>query len=310
MRRTAALAALALGTFAMAQVDFTRTVATVNGEAISAPTYYRRMEHLGGFGSLVGDRFVPATPGLLTLQTLINEALMVQLAKSKGVGPTAKEIDDRIAEMRAATPNLDEGMKLLGMTEADLRREAEVYLSEYKVTTMGVNITDLEVEKHYNDNKTRFTTPTTYAIRLLQVTTDAKKQAVDTALAGGADFAKVAQEQGEGTGVADGSELRVAEADLGEWKDVLGGLQPGKTSEWVRRERSWVKVKLDSVTPAAVQPLSPELRREIRRELTVTKGAIRNNVAQMMSNMRKQAKLDLPESPYKRQLMLVFGAGG
>src|SRR5438309_1536369 len=78
------------------QVDPNRVVATVNGEPIKGEEYYRRMEYLPGVGRFSGDHFAEFPPGFMTLDQLITEKLVMQLAKQKGVAPAAPEIQEEL----------------------------------------------------------------------------------------------------------------------------------------------------------------------------------------------------------------------
>src|SRR4051794_21708042 len=99
---------LALMGVSMAQnpVDATRVVATVNGVEIKGAEYYRRMEFLPGVGRNLGDGFAEFPPGFLTLEQLITEKLVLQLAKDKGVFPTDVEVKAELDYRKTKNPNL------------------------------------------------------------------------------------------------------------------------------------------------------------------------------------------------------------
>gem|GEM_PF-6889404 len=139
-----------------AQVDPNRTIMIVNGEEIRGNEYYRRMEFLPGVGRTVNGKFVEAPPGILTMLRILDERLLLQLATQKGVGPTESEVQNEIKERMAGNPRLMEGLKALGLSDADLNYQVRVDLAEYKLRTQGITVTDQEVEKYFNDNPKLF----------------------------------------------------------------------------------------------------------------------------------------------------------
>ena len=87
-----ALATLGIATSAFSQDD--KPMVVINGESILRGNYVKRMEVLPGVGKNFGGKFVEASPGFLTLQTLINEMLTLQLAAEKGVTPSEAQITE------------------------------------------------------------------------------------------------------------------------------------------------------------------------------------------------------------------------
>ncbi len=296
---------------AWAQSDLNRTVAIVDGTRIAGPDYYRRMEHLDGFGALVAGKFSPLTPGFLTLQRLIDEAIMIQLAKDKGVGATDKDIDEEIAILRANDPNFDKNMSNLGFSEAEIRHDVEARLAEFNLVTMGINITDLEVEKFYKENPVFYTTPARYEVRIMGIADESRKAAVDEALKNGEKFEDVAKRLGQGTGMAAGDPIKLDELMMGEaLKAAVKGKKAGETTDWFKGETSWLKVKVESVTESKLMPLDADLKKGIRLQLMRERGMTRNNLPAMMREARKKAKIQIPGSPYAKQLLQYYELGG
>lgn len=112
---------LALTGAALAQVDPARVVATVNGVAIKGDEYYHRMEFLPGVGKNMGDGFAEFPPGFLTLEQLITEKLVFQLAKEKGVMPTQADIDAELQYRMSKDKTLQVDWLASGQTFADLQ---------------------------------------------------------------------------------------------------------------------------------------------------------------------------------------------
>jgi len=290
---------------AQAQIDLNKTMIVVNGTSIKADNYFRRMEILPNVGRVTEGRFQPATPGYLTLQALINEILMIQLAEERKVAPTAAQIQEELDAKVAVTPELLQIVKLAGLTEADLRHDIRVQLSEFNVITQGINITDQEVETYYKGNLPNYTFPKRWKVRVIVVTTDAKMKQVDDLLKAGRPFAEVARDHSEDITRIDGGMLgNIAEEQMGpNVKEPIMALQKGQMTGWTSGTGTTkAKYLAEDVLPSEVLPLDASLRRDIRRTLMLDRGRNRNNIFKLMSDFRKKARFEFQGTPFDKQL--------
>lgn len=310
--RTAFLALAFAASSVFAQTPMDKTMVVINGQAIEAKTYFKRMEVLPGTGQLVNGKFVSATPGYLTLNKIIDETLMIQLAKDKGVAPTETEIDNVIKERLAETPDLIKGLAKIGFTEDDLRYDTRVQLSEYKLQTMGINITDQEIEKFYKENPTMYTMPKRYKLSVIAVDTDEKKRAVDEALTSGKSFGEVAKGYSMDISKGDGGQMgEVPEGVL--TGDTLRGVKStkkGGVTDWLFNGQVSVKFLVEDILDQKLVPLDAALKATIRRNLMLDRGRVKNKLGEMMANMRAKAKIDLQGTMFDEQLKSSFGKGG
>ncbi|MCC7103124.1 MAG: peptidyl-prolyl cis-trans isomerase [Fimbriimonadaceae bacterium] len=293
--RTLIIAAcLAVSALAGAQSDPTKPIATVNGETIGGMEYFRRMEFLPGFGKMVGARFIESWPGYLALQQLINERLMLQIAKEKNVYPKDADVTAELDLRLKNTPTLLESLAKVGITKADLERQVRVDLAEFNITTMGVNVTDQEIEQHYKDNPTRFTVPKRYKLRLIAVSEDKKAQ-VDSALAGGKPFADVARDMSSDPSALQGGALGEipATAFAEVVTKLLDATKIGSTTEWIKGTSGWFKFLLEDVKASEKIPLDANTKAQLRRSLMLDRGRVRNNLDKMMSDARKKANISV-----------------
>jgi foldase protein PrsA len=289
-------AAVALG---FAQVDPNRVVATVNGDEIKGAEYYRRMEFLPGVLRKFGNIEAMYPPGFLTLEQLITERLVLQLAKEKGVFPTAPEIDQEIRFRMEAFPRLLEDLAERGRTEADLRQDVLLDLAQFKLQTFGVNVTDQDVENVYKSRPQDFTTPKRFKLRVIVVKTEADAAKVDEALKT-KPFAQVARElSAEVSRFVDGEFGTLpVNAIPGPVREALEIIRVGQTTEWLMGEQQRSKFLLEEVIPEQLQPLTPALRREIRRREMLQRGSVRNNVQAEMRQIRSRARIDIREKVF------------
>lgn len=300
--------AVALATLTFAQD--TKPMVSVNGETITQGYMYKRMAVLPNVGRVAQGRFVPATPGFLALQQIINERLMIQLAKSKGVEPTDKQITDEINRNVKENPDYIKSFLRSGLTEEDLRYDLKVQLAEFNVTTMGITITDFQVKKFYDDQKRMFTLPIRYKLRVIAVYDLAKKDQIDKELKNGTSFADAATKYSDDLSKIDGGLMgTLGEDALGEnIKALVKSMKEGSVSPWLGGESgSEIKLYVEKVLPSEVMPFNDELKLQIWKKLMVDRGQVKNDVSKMMTEMRKNAKYQYYGTPFDPDLKSAFG---
>jgi foldase protein PrsA len=119
--------------------------ALVNGKPISRLRVIRELEK---------------KQGLSALDNIITEELVRQEAKKKGLSVTKAEIDTEIASietsLKSQTQTLDQILTEQGMTREDLIKNIELQTLVEKILTDKVTVTDVEVQKYIDDNKSSF----------------------------------------------------------------------------------------------------------------------------------------------------------
>lgn len=304
-------AAVLVAAVAPAQgIDLAKPVVVVNGQPITYGTYYRRMEGLQGFGRRVGQNFVPSSPGFLTLQQLINEELIVELAVDKGVAPTDAEISAEFESMKAADPERVKDI-LKYASEDDVRRQIRIQLSEFKLQTMGINIGDQQVETFYKEHPTMYTTPKTIDLYAIAVETADQQDAVDKKLAAKTPFSDVAKELSLDLSKNIGGFLgRVIESGLPDRvRTKVENLKEGESTVWVDADALKYKYYVGKVYPETLSPLTPQLRNAIRQRLMVDRGVMKNNLNQWMKEKRASLKLEFKGTPFDEELKSAFSGG-
>ncbi|MBL8066827.1 MAG: peptidyl-prolyl cis-trans isomerase [Armatimonadetes bacterium] len=312
MKRIALFAGalFALAVAAHAQED--RPMLVVNGQSIMRSNYIKRMEVLPGVGKQYGNTVVTAMPGFLTLQAMVNEMLTLQLAADQGVTPSEAQITEEIDFRTKENPDYVKAFTMLGFTMADLRYDVKVQLAEFNVITKGINIADAQVTRYYEDNKARFTKPKRYALRVIAVNSADSKKQVDAALSSGKKFADVAAEMSiDLTTKYDGGYMgEIAEESLsGEVKSLVTGLKAGQTTPWIKAPTSEVKIYLEKVLPEEVVKLDDVLKRKIRNKLMVDRGGVKNDMAKLMDEARKKARVEYQGTPFDDDLKQLFSGG-
>lgn len=309
--RTFTIVLAALAPMALAQTPMDKTLVIVNGQPIDGKTYYKRMEVMPNVGSLVNDKFVQTTPGYLTISKLINETLMLQLAKEKGVAPTDAEVEAKVKEQSTDNPELLPSLQRIGFTLDDLKYDIRLQLAEFKLQTMGINITDQEAEKFYKEHTNLYTLPKRYVLRVIAVDTDEKKKAVDDALKTGKGFGEVARDMSMDLSKAkDGQMGEVPEQSLiGSSAAAVMSTKKGSVTDWLSNGEVSVKFLVEDVLPEKVVPLDAALKATIRRNMMLDRGRVRNKIGDMMEDMRKRAKIEFQGTVFDGQLKSSFGKG-
>ena len=294
--------------------DPNTVVATVNGEEIKSPEYVHRME----WYQVDPKNQLAALPnGFLTIKQLISEHLIFQMAKAKGVYPSAPEIDAAEQEEIARVPSLLTDLQKSGRPESDLRYDLAYQLAQFNLQTFGITITDQEVEQHFQQYPTEFTTPKRYKLRVIVVTDDASQATVDKDLAAGKSFSEVAQNRSEDVSKANGGEFgEVPETELSTpVRTALSTVKIGQTSAWVRgnqqSDQARVKYLVEDVKASEKQTLDAGLRKRIRRKLMLDRGNVKNQVFKDLKDETLKAKVVINQPQFQRiydQLLKQLGS--
>ncbi|MDR3690167.1 MAG: peptidyl-prolyl cis-trans isomerase [Fimbriimonas sp.] len=309
-----AVGVLGSGTRAIAQqdnspqkmVDPNRVVLVVNGDEIKGAEYYRRMEYLPGVGRQMGKTFSEFPPGFLTIQQLIDERLIFELARQKGVYPSDQEVEDELKIRQADNPNVLQEWLASGGTSDDLKYQLRLQIAQFKIETFGVTITDTEVQKEYDDRPDAYTVPKQYTLRVIYVANADDTKAVDQELTNGKAFADVAKEKSiDLTRVVGGLYGTIPFDKLDtETQNALADVKIGQSSKWLTTSPSggngvYLKFYLENVIPAKKMPLDDRLRRVIRRRMMIDRGHVKNpNTAKELDGLRAKAKVDIKQHEF------------
>ncbi|MFI5386313.1 MAG: peptidyl-prolyl cis-trans isomerase [Fimbriimonadales bacterium] len=309
---------------AIGQVDPQRVVATVNGVDIKGAEYYRRMEFLPGVGRNLGESFAEFPPGFLTLEQLITEKLVFQLAKDKDVMPTEPEVQDELRYRLGRNPKLLDDWVAAGRTRAELEYEVKFDLAQFKILTAGITVTDQEVEKYYKDFPTTFTVPAQASLRVIVVRTQADADAVDQELAAGKAFADVAKAHSADVTAARGGDYGTVPVTYlsPQVSKAVQTIKVGATTQWFSAtpnpnagpDVAKFKFLLEKFVQPVLQTLDADLRRQIRQQIMMENGKKKNNIKKELNALRAKATIDIKEKgfsdAYKKFMDAYLKASG
>jgi foldase protein PrsA len=297
-----AVAAFCFVTSSFAQNDPAAVVLTVNGETVKSAEYYRRMEFLPGTSRRQGNTSLVYPPGFLTLEALITEKLIYQLAKQKGVLPSAAEVQAELNALLTENPSMLNEAALAGQTKADVEAQLRLQMTQFKLSTFGITVTDVEVDNFYKNNPTLFTIPKRAKLSVIAVSDEASKGKIDAELGAGKPFAEVAKTYSEDITKANGGEYgTVPIAGLAEpVRNAINATKIGGTTAWVAMPNSTLQAKflLQDVLPESKTALDAKLRKQIRRELMLQRGKVKNDIPKEMAEMRAKAKIDIANKAF------------
>lgn len=288
-------AAIFAAVSAFGQVDNNRVVATINGEDLKGAEFYRRMEFLPDVGKIAGNEIITSTPAFWVLERIITERMILALAKEKGVSPTQTEIDAEINLRLESNPKMFEEWTASGQPKSDLEFQIKVQIAQFKIATMGITVTDQEIDKFYKDYPSMFTIPKRYKLRVISVSDDAKKAQVDFQLQSGKSFAEVAKAMSEDVTKADGGYYGTIQEDrLSEvMRKALANVKVGGATAWLEAPNQKIKIYIDEILAPQLTPMDAGLRRSLRRKLMLDRGKTKNDVGKMMADIRKRTKIDI-----------------
>jgi parvulin-like peptidyl-prolyl isomerase len=298
------------------QTDPSAVVLTVNGDVIKAADYYHRLEILPGVSKRIGNATLTYPPGFLTLEALITERLVFQLAKQKNVMPTEPEVQAELNSILTENPNFLNEAELAGQSKADVFHQLKYQMAQFKISTLGVTITDAEIDKFYRERPNLFTIPKRAKLSVIAVSDEATKSKVDAELESGKSFADVAKAYSEDISKDSGGEFgTLSLLELPEQvRNEINKTKIGQKTSWVLMgakdqptpPKTQAKFLLHDVLPEKLTPLDAKVRKQLRRKLMLDRGAAKNDVSREMQEMRLKAKIDITNKTfaemYKRYL--------
>ena len=151
-------------------------VATVDSEGIPWQVYYSRVEHLPYQDNSTGQS---TEAGLLVMQRLVTERLLLKMAQDQGVAPTEEQIANRVATAMKQ-PGLAQNMRRSGIGEAQFKEMMRIEQAAFNLQTKGMTATTDEISKFYDAHVANFTSPK--MVHLAGIFVDSKKDA-DKAMA-------------------------------------------------------------------------------------------------------------------------------
>lgn len=106
----------------------------------------------------LNDRLVQKF-GDQTLDTIINERLILAAARQQGIFVKSEEIDGKIKQIETRLNgkiSLEDALKAQGLTKDDFRKELEIQISIEKLFTKEATVSSVEIDDYLNKNSQAF----------------------------------------------------------------------------------------------------------------------------------------------------------
>ena len=292
-----------------AEVHDNQVAATVNGRNIMLSEVERAVNQQAGGDTSALNQLQMAQARLQVLNSLIQREVLFQRAEREKVLPTEAQIDGAIATQKQnsgmTAEDFDKSLKAQNLSMETLREEArkELSIAALQDKYSGkIDISDREVEEFYNSNRDRFKSERGVGLAMIVVDPqdnsstgikdDAKNDAdaklkVDNIyqqLQGKADFATVARARSEdANSLARGGDIGFANEELLKnnnfpaelISNLFGSMQVGDYTQPTFFNGRWYIFKLAD-------------RRLTTENLTLESPGVRQQIAQALTNQRKQ----------------------
>jgi foldase protein PrsA len=211
------------------------------------------------------------------LQILTQRAEFDQQAKKLGVVVSAKQVDDRLAQLKKQYFGGDEKkyqqqLKQSGLTEEDLKQDIRSQLvSEgiYNKITTGVKVTDQDVDKYYRSHVSQYRQAETRVIRHILVEKKALADRLYDQLKGGANFASLAKKYSKDPGsAAQGGKLTITRGQtVAPFDQTAFLMHTGQISHPVKTQYGYHIIQaLEDIKPAKTTPLK-DVQDSIKQQL-------------------------------------------
>lgn len=305
--RALLLAALLVATLAgrPARCEDAPAVARVDDKTLTEAEFHHRCElYVGG----VSDTAV----GLVVVREWIQQTLAEKEASNRNLLPSREEVDHRVKALRKQFElrgeEFESWLTTHGRTLDTFREDTRQQLIAEHLMTDGINVSDVEVQLYYTNNKSVLGVPE--QLKVSRLTLDDKKAAGEVAdlLKKGASFEQLARERSI-------DPYKSAGGHMAEGIDAIpksrGALEPpvldralkldkGQVAGPIKADNHWVFVRLDDRVPARVPELS-DVQDLLAANLRVQKGGpdhIKKAQARL-DQLVREAKIEIYRPEYQ-----------
>ena len=306
----ALLSALLVGAVALSGCAKKDAAATVNGEAISQTQLNQQLDQLKKqypnmfTGADGAGRLLDFKQRLL--DNLINQKLIDQAAKDKGIKISDADVTKQVDQLKAGfkdASQFESALKSAGMTLSSLTDQIRQQLMTQKlIETLSPNtkVTDADIKAYYDKNKTQFFQKAAKRAShiLFKPQDKATAEKVLKQLKNGADFAIAAKKYSVDTATkSKGGDLGWPSAPfVPEFEAALAKLSKGQMSGLVKSPYGWHIILVTDVRKAAQQPLAA-VKTQIGQTIIQQRKA--DAYQQFLSELRKKAKIVVLETDLK-----------
>jgi len=286
--RVILLAAILLAVLTIAPAAAQDALAVVNGEAITKEALVHRLLDL-------------STSGMSQLEEMVNETLLFQAAKKQGVTVTDAEIDARLAEVKKSLGTdqaFNNYLAEQAVTREGIRHKLRIKILVERLLADKAKVSDEDVQKTYDENKSMFQAPETVTLRIILTATKERADEAIKRLDAGENFADVSKAISENADTAKQGGLlgRVVRAQLIDpgVADAAFKTEVGKYSQPIQTPRGYCILKVEARSAAASQSFD-DVKGPIRAQLQERK--LQAAWVTWLEQARKQASIERKWQP-------------
>lgn len=280
------------------------TIATVNGTPITQEEYMRYLmlkPSVTGVNAQGQPQVVRATPtlGFQALEDLVQQKLVVQMAKDQGVYPKPEDIDKEIQFRVQQDPSFVKRLSAQGLSTELIKSALAVEMSQFNLLTKGITVTQADVDNYIKTNPKRFMQPPSIDMLWILVRSEKTKDAADQELQRGQPFDQVAMRYSEATNASQTRGMfpyHQLEQLPKELRAPIANTPELKSTDWIKATDGWAKFYVQKRTPAKPIPTSSESTREmIRRQIMLQRGQQGVELTGRIRQKMQQSTIDVQE---------------
>ncbi len=279
-------------------------VATVNGESVSKDEYIAHLERK--VQVLVNSSKGPVQANVAqplnfqALNDMVNQKLLLQLAKQENVLPTDADVANELKYQISKRPDFVIALTGQGMSVTEIKGELLISWARHNLLSKGIKISDAQVDAFIKDNPKEFENHAQVSLTWVVVKDAATKAKVDSDLKTGQTFGIVARQYTVDPG---GETYQSTEYDKfpPRMKTEVDKLAEGGTSGWLEDGGSSVKIHVEKKTPASPLEIKPWMKEEVKRSLAEQKGSAAIDIDKRLLNSRKSAVINITKVGLKEK---------
>lgn len=288
------------------------TLASVDGDAITVDELNEYLSTKPTVRVMVQGQVVslPVAPdeslAFQAMQDLVIRRAMLQMATDEGVVPTDDEVEREIEFRTQLNPNYIKELQARGFTMGQIRKEVMVALSEEKLLTKGITVTDAEVDKFIADNPDNFITPARADLYWVVLNDSAdinnRKQIVDRELAAGTRFQEIAMRYSDDPNARQTSG-RYPASVLNQMspavRTAVESATPGDYTPWLEAQGQHARFFVNQKLPEEPIEMTAARKEAVKRQIAMERGRRAIDLRERIVQRLKVANISVERSTLK-----------
>ena len=196
--------------------------------------------------------------GYMALTRMIERKLQMQIAKSKGVEISDKEIKRAVRELQRQGENIDESNPI---DKKSIKEQLMLMRVVEREVRSGVMVSEQDLKRYYEGHQSRFSLPEEYRLSQILIVPKStetgaearsRAEAIISTLKQGSDFADFALKHSDGPESTRGGNLGFVRQGelLPSIERAVATLQPGQLSEPIETSQGLHLIRLDEKKPS------------------------------------------------------------